>query len=98
MALMPVADALNSILDGIQALPEEDVALDDALHRTLAHDIAALRTQPPAPMSAMDGYAVRTQDAIKGARLEVIGESAAGRPFGRSVGKGEAVRIFTGGV
>jgi len=95
---MPVAEALTSILDGVQALPEEDVALDDALHRTLARDIAALRTQPPAPMSAMDGYAVRTQDAVKGARLEVIGESAAGRTFNRSVGKGEAVRIFTGGV
>jgi len=98
MALMPVADALNSILDGIQPLPAEDAALDDALHRTLARDIAALRTQPPAPMSAMDGYAVRTQDAAEGARLTVTGESAAGRPFAGSVGQGEAVRIFTGGV
>jgi len=98
MALMPVADALNSILDGIQTLPEEEVALDEALHRTLARDVAARRTQPPAPMSAMDGYAVRTQDALKGARLTVTGESAAGRPSDRSVGEGEAVRIFTGGV
>jgi len=95
---MPVAEALNSILHGIKALPEEGVTLDDALHRTLARDIAALRTQPPAPMSAMDGYAVRTTDALKGARLEVIGESAAGRPFAGTVSKGEAVRIFTGGV
>jgi molybdopterin molybdotransferase len=98
MALMPVADALNAILEGIRPLPEETVALDDALHRTLARDVAARRTQPPAPMSAMDGYAVRTQDALAGARLKVIGESAAGRPFDRSIGKGEAVRIFTGGV
>lgn len=98
MALMPVADALNSILNGIQPLPAEDVALDDALHRTLARDIAARRTQPPAPMSAMDGYAIHLEDALKGARLGVIGESAAGRPFDQSVGKGQAVRIFTGGV
>jgi len=98
MALMPVADALNSILDGIQPLPEENVTLDDALHRTLARDVAALRTQPPAPMSAMDGYAVRTADAAEGARLNVIGESAAGRPFDGSISKGETVRIFTGGV
>jgi len=95
---MPVAEALNSILDGVQALPEENVALDDAFHRTLARDIAALRTQPPAPMSAMDGYAIHIEDAFRGARLCVIGESAAGRPFGKPVGKGEAVRIFTGGV
>ena len=96
---MPVAEALNSILDGVQALPEENVALDDAFHRPLARDIAALRTQPPAPMSAMDGYAVRAADAADlSVRLKVTGEVAAGRPFARKVGAGEAARIFTGGV
>jgi molybdopterin molybdotransferase len=50
-------------------------------------------------MSAMDGYAVRAADASDlSARLKVIGEVAAGRPFERTVGAGEAVRIFTGGV
>src|SRR4051812_19132620 len=50
-------------------------------------------------MSAMDGYAVRAADAADlSARLKVIGEVAAGRPFERRVGPGEAVRIFTGGV
>jgi molybdopterin molybdotransferase len=98
MALMPVADALAAVLDGVQPLPEEQVALLDAFHRTLSRDVAALRTQPPAAMSAMDGYAVRTADAGNGARLKVIGESAAGRPFQKSVSPGEAVRISTGGV
>src|ERR1700693_1187361 len=48
----------------------------------------------------MDGYAVRSTDASHvAARLKVIGEVAAGRPFGRRVGVGEAARIFTcGGV
>jgi molybdopterin molybdotransferase len=47
----------------------------------------------------MDGYAVRSADASAvAARLKVTGEVAAGRPFERPVGKGEAVRIFTGGV
>nr|WP_276558906.1 gephyrin-like molybdotransferase Glp [Bradyrhizobium elkanii] len=96
---MPVADALSAVLAGAEPLPEEMVALDAAYHRTLAHDLAALRTQPPQPMSAMDGYAVRAADAADlKARLKVIGEVAAGRPFGRTVGAGEAVRIFTGGV
>lgn len=99
MALMPVADALSAVLAGAEPLPEEMVALDAAYHRTLAHDLAALRTQPPQPMSAMDGYAVRAADAADlKARLRVIGEVAAGRPFERTVGAGEAVRIFTGGV
>src|ERR1700712_3491036 len=96
---MPVADALAAILAGAAALPEEMVGLDDAHHRVLARDIAALRTQPPQAMSAMDGYALRSAGASRAAvRLKVIGEAAAGRPFDREVGAGEAVRIFTGGV
>ncbi len=99
MALMPVADALAAILKGAEALPEEMVALDAAYHRVLARDVAARRTQPPQAMSAMDGYAVRAADASElTARLKVIGEVAAGRPFERKVGPGEAARIFTGGV
>src|SRR5258708_495452 len=96
---MPVTEALSAVLAGPEPLPEEMVALDAAHHRVLARDVAALRTQPPQPMSAMDGYAVRSADAAAAAaRLDVIGEVAAGRPFERAVGKGEAVRIFTGGV
>jgi molybdopterin molybdotransferase len=98
MALMPVADAYAAVLKDTAALPEETVALTEAYHRTLARDIAALRTQPPEAMSAMDGYAVRAADAVAGARLTVIGEVAAGRPFSDTVGAGQAARIFTGGV
>jgi len=99
VALMPVADALAAILAGAEPLAEEMVALDAAYHRVLARDVAARRTQPPLAMSAMDGYALRAADASHvAARLKVIGEVAAGRPFERAVGPGEAVRIFTGGV
>src|ERR1700686_47854 len=96
---MPVTEALSAVLAAPEPLPEEMVALDSAHRRVLARDVAALRTQPPLAMSAMDGYAVRSTDASHvAARLKVIGEVAAGRPFGRHVGVGEAVRIFTGGV
>src|SRR6201985_791839 len=99
VALMPVADALAAILAGAEPLGEEMVALEQAYHRVLARDVAARRTQPPEAMSAMDGYAVRATDAAKiDAQLTVIGEVAAGRPFTGTVGAGEAVRIFTGGV
>jgi len=99
VALMPVADALSAVLAGAEPLPEEMVALDAAHTRVLARDVASLRTQPPQAMSAMDGYAVRAADASAvAARLKVIGEVAAGRPFEKTVRAGEAVRIFTGGV
>ena len=99
MALMPVSDALAAVLAGAEPLPEEMISLDEAYHRVLARDVAARRTQPPQAMSAMDGYAVRAADAATiDSELTVIGEVAAGRPFAGTVGAGEAVRIFTGGV
>uniref|UniRef100_Q07NH4 Molybdopterin molybdenumtransferase n=1 Tax=Rhodopseudomonas palustris (strain BisA53) TaxID=316055 RepID=Q07NH4_RHOP5 len=99
MSLMPVADALAAVLSGASPLAAEMVALADAHRRVLACDLAARRTQPPQPMSAMDGYAIRAEDAASpGARLAVIGEVAAGRPVERALGAGEAMRIFTGGV
>ncbi|RYX86888.1 MAG: molybdopterin molybdenumtransferase MoeA, partial [Bradyrhizobiaceae bacterium] len=98
MALMPFTDAMAAVLRGADALPEEMVALEEAFHRVLARDVASLRTQPPQAMSAMDGYAVRAADATLGAKLAVIGEISAGKPFDRALAAGEAARIFTGGV
>ena len=99
MALMPVAGALAAILDGAAPLPAEAVPLHDALGRVLAEDLAALRTQPPDAVSAMDGYAVRGEDvATTPVTLTIIGEVAAGHPFDGIVGPAQAARIFTGGV
>lgn len=97
MPLLSVEDALSRIVDGVQPKPAEHVALDDALDRVLAEDIAAKRTQPPWDTSAMDGYAVRAEDvATVPASLKVIGAAPAGHAFSGHVGPGEAVRIFTG--
>jgi molybdopterin molybdotransferase len=99
MALLSVADALTRVLADAQPLPAVDVPLAQAHGRVLAIDLAARRTQPPAAVSAMDGYAVRAADiAQTPARLKVVGEVPAGKPFDRGVGPGEAARIFTGGV
>ena len=99
MALMPVAEALQRVLADAKPLPMEAVPLDEALGRVLTEDVVALRTQPPAPVSAMDGYAVRASDVIKApVTLKVIGQVAAGHPFTSKVGPGEAARIFTGGI
>lgn len=97
MALVPVAEALQRLLDGAMALPGERVALADAAGRVLAEPVVALRTQPPFNASAMDGYAARAQDVASApARLSVIGMAPAGRGFDGTVGKSEAVRVFTG--
>jgi molybdopterin molybdotransferase len=100
MALLSVEEALSRVLDGVEPLPSETVPIAEASGRVLAANLAALRSQPPTALSAMDGYAVRAADVAGGggAELKLIGEVAAGRPFAGSVGPGEAARIFTGGV
>ena len=96
MALLPVDEALARILAGVVPLPAETLPIAEAGGRVLARAVVARRSQPPFPASAMDGYALRAADGTLGARLAVIGESAAGHAFSGSVAAGQAVRIFTG--
>ncbi|TCD13199.1 molybdopterin molybdotransferase MoeA [Oricola cellulosilytica] len=97
--MISVAEARSRLLDGVEPLEAERIAIDRANNRILADDLTALRTQPPLPVSAMDGYAVRALDiAGAPASLTVIGQAAAGHPFDGTVKQGETVRIFTGGV
>jgi molybdopterin molybdotransferase len=94
--LLPFEAALSRLLALGAPLAAETVPLGAVAGRFLAGDVAARLTQPPADVSAMDGYALRLGDLPGPLRL--VGESAAGRPFGGTVGPGEAVRIFTGAV
>jgi molybdopterin molybdotransferase len=97
--MIPVADAVRRVLAALAPVESETVAIAHAAGRVLAEDVRARMTQPPAPMSSMDGYAVRAADvAAPRARLRVVGEAPAGRPHGGVVAAGETVRIFTGGV
>ena len=98
-ALLSIAEALARVLEHAAPLQAEEVPLSDAAGLVLAYPLKARRTQPPADVSAMDGYAVRAADVASApARLKIIGEIAAGQPFAQRVGPGEAARIFTGGV
>lgn len=95
--LLPVEEALARILTDVRPTAAEPCPISACRGRILAEDVASRRTQPPFPSSAMDGYAVRGADVSQpGARLKVIGSSAAGHGFAGRVGAGEAVRIFTG--
>lgn len=95
--MIPVAEARRRILDAMMPLAVERVPVSSALGRVLATDITARTDQPPAPVSAMDGYAVRAADVQSTpCTLKVVGEAPAGHPFNGSVGANEAVRIYTG--
>ena len=93
-ALLSVEAALDRLLASATSLAVEMLPLASSSGRFLAEDVRALVSQPPADVSAMDGYVLRFAELPGPLRL--IGESAAGRGFPGAVGPGEAVRIFTG--
>lgn len=93
---LPLEEAQRRLMALAPALPIEHRATAECLGFHLAEPISALRTQPAADVSAMDGYALRAADLPGPWR--VIGESAAGRPFTGHVGAGEAARISTGAL
>lgn len=95
-ALLPVEEAQARLLALGTPLAGENIAFSESLGRYLSNDILAARDQPAAPLSAMDGYAIRFDD-LPGP-WTVIGEAAAGAAPERAVGTGEAMRIFTGAI
>src|SRR3984957_7502205 len=96
--MISVEEARERILAVLQPTTGEVVALANAWGRVTAGPVIARLTQPPADVSAMDGYALRAADGALGASLAVIGSAPAGHPFAGTVGSGHAVSIFTGSV
>jgi len=98
---LTAAEALRLILEETPVLGLETVAAREALGRVLAGHVVADRRLPPADNSAMDGHALRRQDAAgaspdRPVELRVAFEVAAGGAAGASLGPGEAVRVLTG--
>lgn len=94
--MLSVHEARTRINAGLRPTQAEIVGLPDAWGRVTASAILARLTQPPADVSAMDGYAVRAADGAAGAVLQVIGRAPAGHPYGGLIGAGQAVRLYTG--
>jgi molybdenum cofactor synthesis domain-containing protein len=91
-------EAVRLVLENTHRLPAENVPLVEARGLALAEDVRARFNSPPFDNSAVDGYAVRSDDAEAGRTFRVVDEAPAGRPATKSVGEGEAIKIFTGGV
>lgn len=97
--LLPMEEALSRIMAVASARPRltESLPVAAADGRVLAQNLVALRTQPPYALSTMDGFALQAADtAPPGQPLRIMGESAAGHAFSGTIGKGEAIRIYTG--
>ncbi len=96
--MISVAAARARILGSLRPTGAETVALSEAWGRVAAADVVARMTQPPADVSAMDGYALRAGDGAAGARLRIVGTAPAGHPWPGTLASGEAVRLFTGSL
>lgn len=95
--MFDVDEALKIVLANIRPLATQRVALDDALFRTLAADIACDLDSPPFDRSLMDGYAVRAVDTTDApVTLRVVGQIGAGASFAGALERGQAVQINTG--
>jgi molybdopterin molybdotransferase len=97
--LLPLAEMERLIAERVSPVAEvEETALPDALGRVMAADQIAAGDLPPFDNSAVDGFAVRHADLVPGTETRLaIGERAmAGHAAMRPLGRGEAVRIFTG--
>lgn len=92
--MISVEDAQARLLALASPLPPVDIPISETARHYLYGPVEALRTQPAADLSAMDGYAITLAEFPGPWRL--IGESAAGRPYSLALKSGEAVRIFTG--
>ncbi len=96
--LLSVRDAHARVVAAFDPLPAETISVADAAGRVLAVAPVARLTQPPADLSAMDGYAVRAEDVPAApTTLKLVGQAPAGGSYDHALQRGETVRIFTGG-
>ncbi|MDP8952910.1 MAG: molybdopterin molybdotransferase MoeA, partial [Actinomycetota bacterium] len=91
-------EAVRLVLESTPRSQVVRVPLMESRGLALAEDVRARFDSPPFDNSAVDGYALRSADAEAGRVFRVVDEAPAGRPARKSVGEGEAVKIFTGGV
>lgn len=94
---LTVDEAREAVLQLIEVTSKtETIELTKAVGRTIATTIDAKVAIPPFTNSAMDGYAIRHQDATTDRQFRIVGKSLAGHPFNGRIKEGEAVRITTG--
>ncbi|EEZ00125.1 molybdopterin-guanine dinucleotide biosynthesis protein B [Vibrio sp. RC586] len=95
-AFLSVEQGSEKILSLILPLAEtESVAIQECYQRVLARKVHSPINVPAYRNSAMDGYALRSDDLERDS-YRVVAEVLAGSQYSKTVGLGEAVKIMTG--
>ena len=101
--MISVEEAQTMILDSTRPNPPRRVLLKDSPGLILAEDVIASVDLPPFTSSAMDGYALRSEDTAQASegspcRLQKVEDLPAGRVARRKITAGTCARIMTGGL
>ena len=95
--MRPLEEVQAEVFDAVSLLDTEPLPLGSAVGRVLAVDVVASEDVPPFSNSAMDGFAVRSQDVAEpGVVLRLVDDVPAGRVAKVALGEGEAIKIMTG--
>jgi len=97
--MIPIEEAekiINEINPRPGALPTEEVPLMDSLGRVLGQDVVSTISMPPFDKSAMDGYAVTTDDDSN--KFQIMEIIAAGDVPRKTIAKGQCAKIMTGAM
>lgn len=99
--MIPYEQARKLVIEKAKPLGQEVVTLDEALGRVVAKDISSKINVPPFRNSAMDGYAVRSEDTKQEKRenyvsLKLVAAQPAGDYFRKKIKSGETVKVMTG--
>lgn len=102
MSLLPFENALKVVLDSVvKTTPSELKAITEATGYILAEDVRATFNYPVFDYSAMDGFALKSEDTSgaspeKPIKLKIAGEISAGEFVEGELKRGQAYKIFTG--
>ncbi|EKO3986700.1 bifunctional molybdopterin-guanine dinucleotide biosynthesis adaptor protein MobB/molybdopterin molybdotransferase MoeA, partial [Vibrio fluvialis] len=95
-AFLSVEQGRQNILDAVKVLTEsESVAVNEGYQRVLSAAVTSPINVPAYRNSAMDGYAIRSED-IGLAQFELVAEVMAGHGYNKVLQAGQTVKIMTG--
>ncbi|MBC7350081.1 MAG: molybdopterin molybdotransferase MoeA [Candidatus Aminicenantes bacterium] len=97
--MIPYEKARNLVMEKAQVLGKEKVKLLEALGSVAAEEVRSKISVPPFRNSAVDGYAVRSEDTVgegRLTRLKLLAEQPAGDYYRKKLGRGQAVKVMTG--
>ena len=93
---LSLQDARNRILAEAEPGEPIEVSLGEALGLVLAEPVVADVDHPPFDQASHDGYAVRAEEATRGALLRVVVSKRSGRSGDSPIDAGEAARVEAG--